>query len=102
MLAGCVANPAGDAAGGPKVFAMACARCHGDHGKPPEAMVQTIAVRDLTDPAFRKRVTAELVEKQVRKGSANKLMPAFDGALTDAQIIQVANWVSSDAFLSQK
>jgi mono/diheme cytochrome c family protein len=46
-------------------------------------------------------VSPALVENQVRKGSANKLMPALEGALTDAQIKAVAAWVASPAFLQQ-
>ena len=38
-------------------------------------------------------MTPALVENQVRHGSKNKLMPAFEGALTDAQIKAVAAYV---------
>jgi mono/diheme cytochrome c family protein len=87
---------------GPRIFETMCASCHGPTGKPTEAMVARLNVRDLTSPELRARVTPELVEKQVRKGSANKLMPALEGALTDAQIKAVSAFVASPTFLDRK
>jgi cytochrome c oxidase cbb3-type subunit 3 len=98
-LAACNGNPAGDAKGGAQVFASVCATCHGPSGKPTEAMVQRLNVRDLTGAEFRGRVTPALVEAQVRNGSKNKLMPAFAGALDDAQIKAVAAYVASPGFV---
>ncbi len=98
-LAACKTDAADGSVDGPKVFASICASCHGEHGKPTDAMVARLSVRDLTSPELRARVTPELVESQVRKGSANKLMPALEGALTDAQIKAVAAWVASPAFV---
>jgi cytochrome c oxidase cbb3-type subunit 3 len=100
MLAACNGNPAGDAKGGAQVFSSVCATCHGPSGKPTEAMVSRLNVRDLTAPEFRARVTPQLVEAQVRNGSQNKLMPAFQGALNDAQIKAVAAYVASSGFSS--
>lgn len=91
---------AGGTTDGPKVFSSVCATCHGPGGKPTQAMVARLNVRDLTAPEFRARVTPALVENQVRTGSKNKLMPAFDGALDDAQIKAVAAYVASPAFLT--
>jgi cytochrome c6 len=99
LVAACNSSPvAGGATDGPKVFASVCATCHGPTGKPTEAMVQRLNVRDLTAPEFRGRVTPALVENQVRHGSKNKLMPAFEGALSDDQIKSVAAYVSDKAF----
>lgn len=64
-------------------------------------MTQRIGVRDLTAAEFRARVTPELVEAQVRTGSKNKLMPAFDGALTADQIKAVAAYVASKQFAAK-
>ncbi len=97
-LAACNGSVAGGANDGPKVFASVCATCHGPTGKPTDAMVQRMNVRDLTAPDFRARVTPALVENQVRTGSKNKLMPAFQGALDDAQIKAVAAYVASPTF----
>jgi mono/diheme cytochrome c family protein len=95
----------GDAAEGPvdasQVFASACAKCHGPRGQPSEQMVVRFGVRDLTAPEFRVRATSELVEAQVRGGSKNKLMPAFEGALTDPEIKAVAHFVASSQFLAR-
>ncbi len=79
---------------GAEVFATICANCHGPEGKPPDAMVARLGVRDLTSLEFRKRSTEELVEHQVRKGSQNKLMPAFENMLHDDQIKAVAAYVA--------
>jgi mono/diheme cytochrome c family protein len=99
-LAACNGDPAGGATGGAQVFASVCATCHGPSGKPTLAMVERLNVRDLTAPEFRARVTSQLVEAQVRNGSKNKLMPPFQGALTDAQIKAVAAYVASPGFSS--
>ena len=90
---------AGGAADGAKVFQSVCATCHGPTGKPPEAMVARLGVHDLTAPALRAKITPAFVESQVRKGSQNKLMPAFEGALSDAQIKAVAAYVASSQFV---
>jgi mono/diheme cytochrome c family protein len=99
--AGCNRDPAGGATDGAAVFGMLCASCHGPAGRPPAAMVARLGVRDLTAAEFRARVTAAgpgLVEQQVRRGSQNKLMPAFEGAISDAQIRAVAAFVASARF----
>lgn len=99
LVAACNSSPvAGGTTDGPKVFSSVCATCHGPTGKPAEAMVSRLNVRDLTAPEFRARVTPALVENQVRHGSKNKLMPAFEGALSDDQIKAVAAYVASPAF----
>ncbi|MBS1118795.1 MAG: cytochrome c class [Deltaproteobacteria bacterium] len=82
------------------MFGTYCAACHGANGQPPAAMAARLGVRDLTSPELRGRVTPALVENQVRKGSANKLMPAFEGAISDAQIKAVAAWVAGPSFVS--
>lgn len=99
-LAGCEkGRVAGGSADGVQLFQSICASCHGPTGKPTEANVARLGVKDLTAPELRARVTPELVEKQVREGSKNKLMPAFEGALTDEQIKAVAAFVASPKFL---
>lgn len=97
----CKSDPTGGSVDGKQVFASICASCHGPDGKPPEAMVARLNVRDLTDPEVRKRLTPEHVETQVRSGSQNKLMPAFTGALTEAQIKAVSAFVASPAFIQK-
>ena len=95
LLAACHREVAGGAADGAAVFAGACANCHGETGKPPSSMVAQLGVRDLTAPEFRARVTVALVEHQVHAGSDNKLMPSFAGALSEAQMHAVAEFVAT-------
>ena len=99
---GCSSDPSGGSVEGPKIFDTMCTSCHGRLGKPTEAMVAQLNVRDLTSPELRAKVTPALVENQVRKGSKNKLMPAFEGAMTDVQIKAVAAYVASPAFLERR
>jgi mono/diheme cytochrome c family protein len=96
--AGCRGDPAGGIADGAAVFRLLCSSCHGPDGRPPAEMVARYAVRDLAAPEFRARVTPGLVEQQVRSGSKNKLMPSFEGAISDAQIRAVAVFVASPQF----
>jgi mono/diheme cytochrome c family protein len=93
VLGACSNEVAGGKADGAAVFAEACARCHGSGGKPSESMAAQLGVKDLTSVEFGARATREHVEKQVRHGSDNKIMPSFAGALNDAQIAAVADYV---------
>jgi mono/diheme cytochrome c family protein len=100
LLAACdkgrTASGGGD---GAQLYQNMCATCHGPKGKPTEAMVARMNVRDLTSQELRARITPDLVEGQVRKGSQNKLMPSFEGALSDEQIKAVSAYVASPGFL---
>jgi mono/diheme cytochrome c family protein len=98
LLVGCRQQAAGGSEDGAKVYQSICATCHGTDGHPPEAMVARLNVRNLSSPEMRAKITPALVEAQVRKGSQNKLMPSFEGALTDAQIKSVAAYVASSQF----
>jgi mono/diheme cytochrome c family protein len=98
-LGGCEQKVAGGSTNGAKVFQSICAACHGPTGKPTEANVARMGVKDLTSPELRHRITPALVENQVRKGSQNKLMPGLEGALTEEQIKAVAAYVASPEFL---
>lgn len=95
VLAGCDGKVAGGAADGAAVFREACARCHGDLGTPSESLRAQLGVKDLRAAEFHARATRDQVIDQVRRGSANKIMPSFAGALTDAQIEAVADYVLS-------
>jgi mono/diheme cytochrome c family protein len=102
LAAACSSDPSGGSVEGPTVFQSMCSSCHGPTGKPNEAMVARLGVRDLTDPKLRETLTPAHVEDQIRNGSKNKLMPSFQGALTDAQIKAVAAYVASPAFMTAK
>ena len=105
LLAFLVACDKGTVSGGSnsgvETFHNVCAQCHGPKGKPTEAMVARLNVKDLTSAELRSRITPALVEAQVRNGSKNKLMPPFAGALSDEQIKAVAAYVASPEFLNQ-
>jgi mono/diheme cytochrome c family protein len=87
---------------GTQVYEQICVTCHGQTGTPDATMVAKLGVKDLRAPALRAKITSYLVENQVKHGSQNKLMPAFEGALTDIQIKAVAEYVASPAFLARK
>ena len=101
VAAGCSGAGAGTTLDGAEIYGKVCATCHGASGKPEPARVAQIGVRDLKSPDLRVRITPELVERQVRHGSDNKFMPAFEGALSDAQIKAVAAYVASAEFLAR-
>ena len=99
VVAACSAkDTAGSSVDGADLYAKFCATCHGVDGKPDPTMTARLGVRDLTSPEFRARATPALVENQIRKGSQNKLMPAFEGAFTDAQLAAIAEYVMSSGF----
>jgi mono/diheme cytochrome c family protein len=93
LAAACSREVAGGAADGVKVYQEVCASCHGPSGTPSEAMGARLGVKDLNAPDVRERLTHAAVAAQIRNGSPNKLMPAFAGALTEAQIEAVAAYV---------
>lgn len=99
-LAGCK-DPTRGTSDGREIYQSMCSSCHGQNGKPPEAMISRLGVRDLTDPEVRARLTPAHVAQQVRQGSQNKLMPSFGGALSDAQIEAVSRFVASPELLAR-
>ena len=95
IVAGAACSPqvAGNTLDGGEIFEATCARCHGPAGKPTPAIVAQLGVKDLTTAEFRARATLALVEKQVREGSPNKIMPSFTDVLNEAQIKAVVAYV---------
>jgi mono/diheme cytochrome c family protein len=78
-----------------KLYAGACAACHGRYGKGdgPAARDLDPAPRDLTSRAFRFRTTAtgelprpEDVERTIRLGLPGTAMPAFDGLFSEDEL----------------
>ena len=102
LVVACSQEPAGGSVDGAQIFQSLCVTCHGPTGKPNETMVARLGVKDLTSPELRAKITPELVAKQVREGSQNKLMPAFAGNLSEAQITAVAKYVASPQFLAPR
>jgi mono/diheme cytochrome c family protein len=99
LAAGCSRDPTGGSIDGADLYVRLCSACHGPRGTPPPAMAQRLGVRDLADPAVRARLTPALVEQQIRDGSPNGLMPAFQGSLTEPQLRALAAYVLSPALL---
>ncbi|MEO8552100.1 MAG: c-type cytochrome [Kofleriaceae bacterium] len=99
LLASCTG--AADLKDGKQVYDQICVTCHGPTGTPDATMVAKLGVKDLRSPELRKKFTTYFIENQVKRGSQNKAMPAFEGALTDVQIKAVADYVASPAFLAK-
>ena len=92
-------DPTHGSVDGKELFSTICANCHGPSGKPTPQMVARYNSRDLTSDEFRKRATPILIENQIHNGSKNKIMPAYDGLLSDEQMRAIAAWVASPEFL---
>jgi mono/diheme cytochrome c family protein len=76
---------AGGVVDGPRIYNDACARCHGPEGVPTPGLAARTGVKPLNTERVQKLSDQRLGE-QIREGSSNKLMPAFQGALSDEQI----------------
>ncbi|HEU5058978.1 MAG TPA: cytochrome c [Kofleriaceae bacterium] len=92
-LAACRDQIAGGRADGAAIFAEACARCHGPNGEPDAASVARLGVKPLTSDNVQQRLTDEEIRRQIVRGSENKQMPSFAGALSDAQVEAVIEHV---------
>jgi len=87
--AGCQDLIAGGRADGAAIFSEVCARCHGPQGEPDAANVARLGVKPLTSDNVQHKLTDEDIRRQILRGSENKQMPSFAGALSDAQIAAV-------------
>lgn len=76
---------AGGSVDGPKIYAEACARCHGADGVPSKGMQSRTGVKPLNSERAKGMTDAELLG-QIRNGSKNRMMPAFQGAMNDEQL----------------
>lgn len=98
-IAGCSGRVAtGESKDGAELFDKLCTTCHGPNGQPTASMVARLGVRDLTAPELRAKITPDFVERQIRRGSENKLMPGFEGVMTEEQLKLLAAYVASPAF----
>ena len=84
--AGCHDRIAGGRADGAAIFAEVCARCHGPAGVPPPSEVARLGVKPLTSQRVQGELSDADIRGQILEGSANKQMPSFAGALSDAQV----------------
>ena len=89
---------------GKTTFERACAACHGTSGRGngPGAADLSPHPRDLTKNAFRFRSTAsgepprpEDLERTIRKGLPGSAMPAFDGLLSDGEIVELVAYIDT-------
>jgi mono/diheme cytochrome c family protein len=92
-LLGCDRKIADGEKDGARIYAQACARCHGPSGQPPPAMAMQYGVRDLTHDAVQKQMTIEQIRERVAAGE--KGMPAFKGMLDADQLDAVAQFVKT-------
>lgn len=86
LLAGCRDRIAGGRADGAAIFSEVCARCHGPDGNPDAASVARLGVKPLTSEHVQKSLSDDDIRRQILRGSENKQMPSFAGALSDAQV----------------
>lgn len=90
---GCSKDVAGGRADGAAIFSEVCARCHGPAGIPDAASVARLGVKPLVSPHVQRELTDADIRRQILHGSANKQMPSFAGALTDAQVEAIVRHV---------
>lgn len=91
--AACRDQIAGGRADGAAIFSEVCARCHGPQGQPDAANVARLGVKPLTTDHVQRQLTDEDIRRQILRGSENKQMPSFAGALSDAQVDAVIRHV---------
>ena len=73
-----VALPApATAENGAKIFAQSCAPCHGKEGA-PNAVFAKQGVRSFKDQAWQKAASDAQVEKSIREGKKDTMMPSFE------------------------
>ncbi len=84
-------------AGGKKLFAAKCERCHGTAGKGdgPDADAKYAADMDLTNPARAARNSDGTVFYKVWNGRSNPKMPAFSEDTTKEQVWAIVAYVQS-------
>ncbi len=85
LSVGCSKNKMAGSVDGAKGYADACARCHGADGVPTPGMRSRTGVKPLNSDRV-KGMSDDEILKQIRNGSKNRMMPAFQGAMSDAQL----------------
>lgn len=88
-LGGCERKIAGGEADGAKIFAEVCSRCHGPNGEPNASMVARYGVKNLRSTHVQGEMSDSDIRNQILKGSKNKQMPSFEGAISEEQIAAV-------------
>ena len=83
---------AGGSTDGPKLYKEACSRCHGAEGVPSQAMQNRNGVKPLNTERAKGMSDEELLD-QIRNGSKNRMMPAFQGAMSEAQMTALIAYI---------
>lgn len=92
-LGACKVEVAGGQADGEAIYVEVCARCHGIDGAPEPIRARQLGVRDLRDPGFQAGITDDALRTTIAGGTPSRRMPAFEGALTPAQLDAVTRYV---------
>lgn len=84
-------------AGGKKLFAAKCQRCHGAEGKGdgPDADAKYAGTMDLTNPARAARNSDGTVFYKIWNGRSNPKMPVFSEEMTKEQVWAVVAYAQS-------
>ena len=86
-----VNNSANNAQLGAKIFVEKCSMCHGKDGKG----VKALGTPDFTSPKVQASLTRETIINTIKHGKKGTLMPAWDGKLSNDEIIAVGSFVKS-------
>jgi len=92
IAAACDHEPTTGSAAGARVYRELCASCHGASGVPSDG-ARALGAKDLTDRKLHERLGDADLRRQIRDGSTNKRMPAFermvDNTTLDALVLHV-------------
>lgn len=83
--------PPGNVQLGAKSFIQNCSVCHGRDGKG----IAATGTPDFTNPAVQAGLSKETVLNTIRHGKKGTLMPAWEGKLSEDQIVAVGSFVKS-------
>jgi mono/diheme cytochrome c family protein len=91
LLAAFIAVPAFAQGSGADTYKAQCAKCHGADGLATTPMAKAMKVLSFKDPAMVKASDAQFIASTT--DGKGKMMPAYKGKLTDAQIKDVIAYI---------
>ncbi|MCA9889068.1 MAG: c-type cytochrome [Anaerolineae bacterium] len=82
---------------GLEVFISHCASCHGEYGDGNGIVAQeaNIEPANFRDPTVSEGITLEEWTQAIREGRVDNMMPTWQGALNEEQIVAVADYTYS-------
>ena len=86
-----VNNNANNGQLGAKIFIEKCSTCHGRDGKG----LKTLGTPDFTSSKVQATLTQETITNTIKHGKNGTLMPAWEGKLSNDEIIAVGSFVES-------